>query len=159
MKLNFADTAEPVDGFELLPNGKYHCVITAAEMIETKGLMPPEGTAKNPPGTPMIKLEFTVAPDERYEGRKVWTNIILAGESLKILKSVLYALGWSKDEVDSDDFTFDPDGTGMPGEEQPLVEMELVVKVGRKAATGEYEAQNKAAGFAPYIISEADMVP
>lgn len=143
MRLNFADTAEPKDdGFELLPNGKYHCQITSMEMTETTG-----GKA---PGTPMVKCEYTVVGGEKYENRKIWDNLVLSDESLWKTKSLLKALGVSEEEYKSDDFDFEPEA---------YIEMELDVRVGKQPAKGDYEARNKVTGYAPHMTTDADLIP
>lgn len=141
MKLNFADTPDPKEGeFELLPSGKYHCIITSMEMTETKG-----GKA---PGTPMVKCEYTIQSG-KFEGRKVWDQLVLGESSLWKTKALLFALGFSKDEVEGDDFDFDPD---------EYVSMELDVRVGRQAAQGDYDARNKVNGYAAHMTTDSDLV-
>lgn len=144
MKLNFADTEDPRnDGFELLPNGKYHCQITGAEMTETSG-----GKA---PGTPMVKMEYTIITG-KFENRRVWDNLVLNNESLWKTKSLLYACGWTEEEVKSEDFDFDVD-------ELELVGRELDVRVGRQPAKDDYEARNKVTGYAAHKTTESDIIP
>lgn len=143
MRLNFADTAEPkTDGFELLPNGKYHCQITSVEEVET-------GENSKEPGTPMLKMEYTVISG-KYENRKIWDNLVLADSSLWKTKALLYALGYSQEEVASDNFDFEP--------EEMMLEKEVTVRVGKQPAKGEYEARNKVNGYESHVITEEDLV-
>jgi hypothetical protein len=144
MKLNFAETEDPRnDGFELLPNGKYHCQITGAEMSETKG-----GKA---PGTPMVLMEYTIVTG-KYENRRVWDNLVLNDASLWKTKALLYALGWTEEEIKSEDFDFDVDELELNG-------MELDVRIGRQKATEEYEARNKVTGYSAHKTTESDIIP
>lgn len=128
MRLNFADTDEPKEGgFELLPNGKYHCQVTSVEETET-------GENAKEPGTPMLKMEYTVMSG-KYEGRKIWDNLVLGDSSLWKTKALLYAIGYTKEEVASPDFDFQP--------EEMFMERELTISLGRQPAKDGYEARNK----------------
>lgn len=143
MRLNFADTPDPKDDgeFQLLPTGKYHCEVTGAEMTETKG-------GKNP-GTPMVKLEFTIVGGDKYKNRKVWDNLVLNTEALWKTKAFLLALGLTKEEVEDEDFEFEP---------EEYVGQELDVRVGKQAASGDYDARNKVNGYALHKTTDSELV-
>lgn len=141
LRLNFVETDEPKEGgFEPLPTGKYHCVITDMLETETKG-----GKA---PGTPMVKCEFTVQSG-KYENRKLWDNLVLSDEALWKTKALLYAIGFTEDEVKAEDFEFEP---------EEYIGRELDVRVGIKKATDEYDASNKVNGYAAHMTTDADLL-
>jgi hypothetical protein len=142
MRLNFADTPDPKDDgeFQLLPSGKYHCEITGMTMGETKG-----GKA---PGTPMVSCEYTIL-DGKYENRKVWDNLVLSTEALWKTKALLMALGLTKEEIEDEDFEFDP---------EEYVGQELDVRVGKQKETADYDARNKVNGYAVHKTTESELV-
>lgn len=142
MRLNFADTPDPKDDgdFDLLPSGKYHCEIVGMEMTETKG-------GENP-GTPMVKVECMILTG-KYKNRRVWDNLVLSQKSLWKTKALLMALGLTKEEIEDDNFEFEP---------EEYVGQELDVRVGKQAATGEYDARNKVNGYAVHKTTDSELV-
>lgn len=145
LQMNFADVEEG-GAFTLLPNGKYHAMVTGFEVTETEG-----GKA---PGTPMVKAEYTIASG-KYENRRVWDNLVLNKDSLWKVKQFLLGTGLSKEEVDSMSARAFLD----KAENEEFMEIELDVRVGRQAATQEYDARNKVNGYAVHKKTEADLLP
>lgn len=78
-----AQTVEPNDSFDPLPNGDYLCIITASEMKPTKA---GDGA--------YLELEMQVL-EGQYQGRKLWDRLNLNNANdttVKIAKGTLSAI-------------------------------------------------------------------
>jgi hypothetical protein len=78
-----AQTVEPNDSFDPLPNGDYLCIITASEMKPTKA---GDGA--------YLELEMQVI-EGQYQGRKLWDRLNLNNANdttVKIAKGTLSAI-------------------------------------------------------------------
>lgn len=78
-----AQTVEPNDSFDPLPNGDYLCIITASEMRPTKA---GDGA--------YLELEMQVL-EGQYQGRKLWDRLNLNNANdttVKIAKGTLSAI-------------------------------------------------------------------
>ncbi len=95
MKLNFSQVQ--TRSFEPLPNGWYHVAITDLDPRQSRNAQ-----AKYP-GAWYLAAEMTVQSGE-YEGRKLWTNIMMIPTALFTLKGICDAAG-----IDLDDMEFDGD--------------------------------------------------
>ena len=95
IKLNLKDVQS---SFDAIDAGTYDATITGGEMKETKG----DGKLGK---VPMINWEFTVKDDDKYTGRKLWTNTIIHDTTLFRLKQLLLASGeFEEDDMDDLDF-------------------------------------------------------
>jgi hypothetical protein len=136
--LNFADVKD--NTFEALPAGRYHVRITDVERKET-------GENSKNPGTPMIRVEYTIVQDGEYKNRRVWDNLVLSQSSLWKTKQLVVAAGAvTKEEAESSSFNFKP--------EEMLHGRELFVKLdiqpARKVNGKEYAASNQVKAFYPF---------
>ena len=86
LHVNFSEeeAASEAQGGELIPRGEYVVRITDGELRASK-------SEKNS-GKPYYNLEFTIQ-EGKYQGRKVWTNVMLFQPALYTLSQLLKALG------------------------------------------------------------------
>jgi hypothetical protein len=118
--------------FEPFPAGIYHVMLTGYEERET-------GENTKHPENEYFNVEFTVQSGE-YEGRKLWTNMMLPPYQPFVLKQLVAAAGRDVNEpVVPEDFLEEMDG-----------KLECNARVKVKKATKEYDARNEIAGFKPF---------
>ena len=149
LDLSGADTS----GFDPMPSGRYHCSVYEATMKETKD----SPTAKLPPGTPMIAIQWQVhsrvdnpSDDANYENRRLFSNYVIPPKGYEneaklkgMLVRFLVALGvGDESEVTDKKFSLDL---------EDLVGREAEVTVGQQPAYGgaEGEMQNMVKGVRP----------
>jgi len=86
LHVNFSEeeASSEAQGGELIPRGEYLVRITDGELRESK-------SEKNF-GKPYYNLEFTIQ-DGKYQGRKLWTNVMLFQPALYTLAQLLKAIG------------------------------------------------------------------
>jgi hypothetical protein len=124
--------------FEVLPTGWYKVTISDVELKESK-------SEKNS-GKPFYAIEFTINAPEKFEGRKVFGNVMLWAGAAYSLNQLLNALGIQTEggaEVE------------VP-EPEDLLGEEIMVKLGYKPAqtvktpTGDktYDEGNEVKGMA-----------
>lgn len=105
-------------GFTVLPVDEYVVRVTATEV-------------RNGSVADYVNVEYTIlglaTGEDKYCGRKVWENLSLAPQAQFKIKGLLTSVG------------LDP-ANGLDVDE--LVGRDLIVKVGIKAETPEYAAQN-----------------
>ena len=92
------DFSDVKGGFEPVDEGRYACVIENVEL--DKG--------KEPPHNPYFKFTLKIT-DGEFEGRKLWTNMVLTENSLWVLKASLEALGYEFEDGEEIDFEIDGD--------------------------------------------------
>lgn len=125
LDLSGADTS----GFGAIPGGTYDAVIFAAAMKETKGPTENNPNAALPKGTPMINVQFKIiggtdsetgvhesGDDYKYNNRRVFRQYVIppakignkpyehAARLKGMLVRFLEAAGYSKEELESDEF-------------------------------------------------------
>lgn len=89
LRVNFSEKEATAANQEPLPTGKYLCHITDASIEEC-------GPNSKNPGKQYLKFEFTVDDsNEKYKGRKCWTNAMLFDGALYTISKMLKALGMS----------------------------------------------------------------
>lgn len=86
LRVNFSDeeAASEARDFEPIPGGKYAVKITDYEIRKS--------TSEKNFGKPYWALTLTVQ-DGKYEGRKLWTNVMLFNGALYSLSQLLKAIG------------------------------------------------------------------
>jgi hypothetical protein len=86
LKVNFSDeeAGSEARDFEALPTGKYHVTIFDGELKESQ-------SQKNP-GKPFWSLTLQIQ-DGKYEGRRLWANVMLFEGALYSLAQLLKAIG------------------------------------------------------------------
>lgn len=84
IKVNMTDKEASSAPRELLPVGKYKVAVTDGELKQSK-------SAKNN-GKPFYALELTVNEGD-YDGRKIWTNVMMFEGALYSVVQMLKALG------------------------------------------------------------------
>lgn len=102
------DLSGAKDVSDLIARGKYHAVITDAEVRDTKN----PDYEKNPTGQ-YVWWEFTIQ-DEPYVGWKQWRNTPLGGDGLGFLKQVLVATGKFTDEELEQELDFEIEDASDP---------------------------------------------
>lgn len=122
-----ADEIEPQKAYDLLPPGRYKCVISGSEEKQTK-----KGDGS------YLRLTLTVV-DGDHEGRKLFDNLNLnnpndqaAGIARAALSAICRAVGVKTPQSSSD-----------------LHDIPLIAVVKVEPAKGEYEAQNQVKGYEP----------
>ena len=147
MGLNLNLKGADLKGFDAIPAGTYDAIVYEASMGETKGS---EGSAL-PAGTPFVNIQFKIDGGD-YHNRRVFRKFIIAPDKVNgkkyehkammdgMLARFFLALGYSEDEVISDDFN--PDMEDLNGKE-----CRITVKY--KAETDQYPAQNEVAAVRP----------
>jgi hypothetical protein len=132
LHVNFSEdeAKSEAQGGELIPRGEYLVRITDGELRESK-------SEKNA-GKPYYNLEFTIQ-DGKYQGRKLWTNVMLFQPALYSLSQLMKAIGI---QVRA--------GTQM---EVPTIEelmsKEVVVTTKVKPADDKYDARTEVNGIKP----------
>jgi hypothetical protein len=76
---------------EPVPSGWYIANITDVEMKEVQN--PPKPGKKDNRGEPFYSMELTIESPEKYEGRKVWTNVMLFAGALYSAVQLVGAIG------------------------------------------------------------------
>jgi hypothetical protein len=118
--------------FEPIPAGIYHVMLTDYELRETSD------TSKHPENE-YYNVEFTVQSGE-YEGRKLWTNMMLPPYQPFVLKQLVAAAGRDTNQpIVPEDFLEESSGT-----------LELNARVKIRKADENYDARNEIAGFKPF---------
>jgi hypothetical protein len=120
-----AQTVEPNDSFDPLPNGDYLCIITASEMKPTKA---GDGA--------YLELEMQIL-EGQYQGRKLWDRLNLnnANETtVKIAKGALSAICRAV-------------GVLQPKDSCELHDLPLLVKVACKKRDDTDELTNVVKGY------------
>jgi hypothetical protein len=120
-ELNFdATTVEPMNDFSPIPVGEYIAVITASDMKDTKS-----GSGK------YLQLTYQIVEGE-YKNRLIFENINLINSNevavqiaQKTLSSICHAVG-----------------VLHPQDSVELHDKPLMIKVGIRPASGEYQEQN-----------------
>jgi len=125
-ELNFdAESIEPLGNFEPIPLGEYLVVISSSEIKETKG-----GKGKY--------LQFTYdVVDGEYKNRKIFDRLNIVNESKPAQEMAQRALSAICRAV----------GILHPKNSEDLHDKPLIVKVGIRAAQGEYQASNVVKGY------------
>jgi hypothetical protein len=129
--------------FEVLPTGWYKATISDVDLKESK-------SEKNN-GKPFYAIEFTINAPDKFEGRKVFSNVMLWAGAAYSLNQLLNALGINT-EADQEVEVPDPD---------ELLGEEMMIRVGYKPAqtvtvrgeTKTYDEGNEVKGMA--AISDA----
>lgn len=118
--------------FEPIPAGIYHVRLTDYEEKET-------GANAKHPENPYYNLEFTVQSGE-FEGRRLWTNMMLPPYQPFVLKQLVTASGG------------DANSSIVPEDwlEENCNVAEFNARVKIRKATDEYDARNEIAGFKPF---------
>jgi len=127
-----------------IPSGVYKVNITDCELRESK-------SEKNN-GKPYYSFELTVA-DGAYEGRKVFTNVMLWAGAAYSLNQLLNAVGISTEggqEVDV------PEPEAWLGKE---IMVKVKITPPRKVGDKEYDERNDVAGFLKQGTSTANATP
>ena len=125
-KLNFdANQIEPIGNFEPLPVGSYVVVIDATEMKDAK-------TGKGQ----YLQLTYNVV-DGEYHGRKIFDRLNIANENTQAQEIAQRALSAICRAV----------GVMHPTDSDQLKDIPFVVKVGIRAASGEFQASNIVKGY------------
>lgn len=138
-----AQTVEPNDSFDPLPNGDYLCIITASEMKPTKA---GDGA--------YLELEMQVL-EGQYQGRKLWDRLNLNNANdttVKIAKGTLSAICRAV-------------GVLQPKDSCELHDLPVLVKVACKKRDDTDELTNvvksykKRDGAAPSPVTAAPVAP
>jgi hypothetical protein len=126
-KLNFnAADVEPIGSFDPLPVGDYEVIITETEMKDTKN-----GKGK------YLQLTFEVVGEEN-KGRKVWDRLNLINENSTAQEIAQRSLSAICRAV----------GVLHPTDSDELKDIPLIIKVGIRPASGEYQPSNIIKGYA-----------
>ena len=124
-ELNFdANVVEPTGKFEPIPIDDYLAIITASEMKDTKP------KANKNPGK-YLQLVFEIA-DGDYKGRKIFSQLNLVNDNTTTVEIAQRALSAICRCV----------GVLHPKDSAELHNKPLVISVGIRPASGEYEASN-----------------
>jgi hypothetical protein len=119
--LNFnANEVEPLGSFDPLPIGEYTVVISASEMKDTK-------TGKGQ----YLQLVYDVVEGE-YHGKKVFDRLNVVNENETAQSIAQRALSAICRAV----------GVMTPKDSEELHDKPFIIKVGIRAASGEYQASN-----------------
>jgi hypothetical protein len=125
-KLNFdAGSVEPIGSFDPLPVGSYLVVIDATEKKDAK-------TGKGQ----YLQLTYNVV-DGEYHGRKVFDRLNIVNENTQAQEIAQRALSAICRAV----------GVMHPTDSDQLKDIPFVVKVGIRAASGEFQASNIVKGY------------
>lgn len=131
LRVNFTDKEAESKALDPIPRGEYHVKITDIELATC-------GPNSKNAGKPYWKVQYTVQ-EGTFEGRKVWTNVMLFTGALYSLAQMMKALGF---DIQSGEFTLpDPD---------TLIGQDLVIRVIVKPATDEYDARNEVKNHKPF---------
>lgn len=86
LKVNFSEeeAGSEARDYEALPTGKYHVAIFDGEVKES--------TSEKNPGKPYWSLTLQIQ-DGKYEGRRLWANVMLFEGALYSLAQLLKAVG------------------------------------------------------------------
>lgn len=120
-----AQTVEPNDSFDPIPNGDYLCIITASEMKPTKA---GDGA--------YLELELEVL-DGPYKGRKLWDRLNLNNSNdttVKIAKGTLSAICRAV-------------GVLQPKDSCDLYDLPMLVKIACKKRDDTDELTNSVKGY------------
>lgn len=135
--LNFdANQVEPTS-FDLVPVGDYEAVIVASEMKNTQ----------NGKGQ-YLSLEIQIL-NGKYQNRKVFDNLNLVNENdktVQIAKGTLSAICRAV-------------GILTPKDSSELHNKPMLIKVGIKKASGDYDAKNVVKAYKPRHSGPAPMAP
>jgi len=130
--INFnAEAIEPTSDFEPLPVGEYSAIITASEMKATKS-----GTGQ------YLQLTYDII-EGQYKGRKIFENLNLVNQNTTAQEIAQRALSAICRAV----------GVMHPKESEELHDRPLIIKVGIRPASGDYEASNVVKGYKLYTSS------
>jgi hypothetical protein len=129
---------------EPVPSGWYIANITDVEMKEVQN--PPKPGKKDNRGEAFYAMELVIESPEQYEGRKLWTNVMLFAGALYSAVQLVGAVGGEVPESEGELIIPDPD---------ELLGKTVAVKVsvqGKRTVvingeTKEFEARNDIKGF------------
>ena len=126
-ELNFdSNDVEPTGNFEPLPIGEFLVVISASEMKTTKN-----GKGK------YLQLTYDVISEGEYKGRKVFDRLNLVNETEQAQEIAQRSLSAICRCV----------GVLHPKNSEELHDKPMVIKVGIRPASGEYQASNVVKGY------------
>jgi hypothetical protein len=126
-ELNFdSDSIEPTGNFEPLPLGEFLVVISASEMKPTKN-----GKGK------YLQLTYDVISEGEYKGRKVFDRLNLVNENEQAQEIAQRSLSAICRCV----------GVLHPKNSEELHDKPMVIKVGIRPASGEFQASNVVKGY------------
>ena len=86
IKVNMSDKEASSSAPEALPAGKYAIAITDGKLAEC-------GPESKNPGKPYYNIELTVQGEDKYAGRKVFTNVMCFAGALYSWAQILKASG------------------------------------------------------------------
>jgi len=121
-----ANEIEPTGNFEPLPLGEFLVVISASEMKPTKN-----GKGK------YLQLTYDVISEGEYKGRKVFDRLNLVNENEQAQEIAQRSLSAICRCV----------GVLHPKNSEELHDKPMVIKVGIRPASGEYQATNVVKGY------------
>jgi hypothetical protein len=137
----------------LIARGKYHAVITDAEVRDTKN----PDYEKNPTGQ-YVWWEFTIQ-DEPYQTWKQWTNTALGGSNLGFLKAVLAATGKFTDEELAGDVDFELEDASDP---HYVIGSDVMITVRQKKRDKDADKDdlvNDVSKVSPYTGESSSLLP
>lgn len=147
IKVNMTQAVASSEGFEPIPSGKYKVSVTECTIKESK--------SKKNKGKPYYNMELTVQ-DGNYEGKKVFTNVMLWAEAGYSLAQILKAVGAKFDGadfiVDGHEMNEVPEADWWYGQEFLVRVTVLPERTVTDEETGEkktYDKSNEVKGFYP----------
>jgi hypothetical protein len=123
--------------FELVPSGKYRCIIESSEIKSTK----------NENGTMLSYVAVIIDGD--HEGRKIFGNMMLRHENEKAEQIGLQQLKKLKAAI----------GKPQSTQEEDLWETPFLAKIGVEKGKNGYEDRNRIQDFAPDGASAPKVAP
>lgn len=126
-----AEAIEPTTDFTPLPVGEYSAIIAASEMKATKS-----GTGQ------YLQLTYDII-EGQYKGRKIFENLNLVNPNSTAQEIAQRALSAICRAVN----------VMHPKESEELHDKPLIIKVGIRPASGDYEASNVVKGYKTYTAT------
>ena len=127
--VDFSDQEAASKALEALPTGKYHARIAKVTLKKSQ-------SEKNF-GKPMYNIEFRVV-EGPYEGRPIYTNVMLWAGAAYSLNQLMNATGFSTKQ-----------GTNRVPRPEELIDKELMVRGIKKPAEGNYDERYEVKGMMP----------